>query len=157
MGPSAGGLSALVDGLTGDPGPRAGWLRAACRAHRVLVAGLASALFLGGWLLPGVSPAEQGARPAVQLLGTAWLLAKTWALVLSMAGASIGLPNRRTADRTRMTALWLAPASLAALAGAAAWTWWSPAHATQLLASGALVVAVALAAPALTLRIRHGL
>jgi len=151
------GVDALIDGL-GEPLPRRGvWLDAACRAHRVIIAGLACALFLGGWRLPGVSPAEQDARPTLELAGAAWLLAKTWALVVGLAWARWAAPRRFLADRTRRAAVSLAPLSLAALVGAAAWTWWSPARATQLLVSGFLVALVALCAGALAGRLRRAL
>lgn len=137
--------------------PRLPWLDAACRAHAILVAGLASVLFLGGWLLPGLSPAEQDARPLLELAGVAWLLAKTWGIVVVGAWARWALPARRLADRTRATASWQAPLALAALAATTLWTWWGPARTAQLLVSGSLVAGVALVAVALGVRLRHGL
>jgi NADH-quinone oxidoreductase subunit H len=149
------GLRALLeDGGVGAP-RRGPWLDAACRAHRVVVAGLASALFLGGWLLPGLTPAEQDARPWLELAGAAWLLAKTWGVVLGLGWVRWALPRRAMGERTRATALWLAPLAVAALAATAAWTWWSPARAAQLLVSGTLVAVVALGAAALAHRIRY--
>jgi NADH-quinone oxidoreductase subunit H len=137
--------------------PRGRWLAAACRAHGILVAGLASVLFLGGWLLPGFAPAEQDARPALELAGAAWLLAKTWGIVILGAWARWSLPPWRLAERTRATALWLAPLGVAAVAATAFWTWWGPAPAAQLLVSAALVAGVSLVAVALAVRLRHGL
>jgi NADH-quinone oxidoreductase subunit H len=152
------GIDALIDGGVRDVPPVRGvWLAAACRAHRVIIAGLACTLFLGGWRLPGMSPAEQDSRPALELAGAAWLLAKTWALVLGLSWARWAMPRRFLAERTRHVAVGLAPLSLAALAGAAAWAWWSPARATQLLISGSLVALVALGAAALAGRLRHSL
>jgi NADH-quinone oxidoreductase subunit H len=137
-----------------DRGP---WLQAACRAHRLLVAGLASALFLGGWLLPGLTATEQSTSPVLQLAGAACLVGKTWTVVLLMTWASSVLPEARIAERTRTAALGLVPLSLVALLATAAWSWWSPARAAQLLVSGALVAFVALLAVALVHRVRHGL
>ena len=94
---------------------------------------------------------------ALELAGAAWLLLKTGALVALMAWTRAVLPRRRLAERTQATALWLAPVSLAALVAAAAWTWWSPARAAQLLVSGALVAGVTLVAFALVHRFRHGI
>jgi NADH-quinone oxidoreductase subunit H len=133
------------------------WLEAACRAHRILVAGLASGLFLGGWLLPGLTAAEQAGSPVLQLAGAAWLLAKTWGIVLLMIWGASALPEARVVERSRNAALWLVPVSFAALLAAAAWTWWSPVGAAQLLVSGSLVALVVLLAVALAHRIRHGL
>ena len=137
--------------------PRGPWLEAACRAHRLVVAGLASTLFLGAWVLPGLSPAAQDTRPSLELAGAAWLLVKTWGLVALLAGSRSALPNRRLSERSRRTALALVPLSLGVLVASAAWTWWSPVGPAQLLVSGTLVGAVALVAVALAHRVRHGL
>jgi NADH-quinone oxidoreductase subunit H len=146
-----------ADGLSARRPARGPWLAAACRAHGILVAGLASVLFLGGWLLPGLAPAEQDARPALELAGAAWLLAKTWGVATLLAWARWSLPPWRVAERTRATALWLAPLGVAALAATLLWTWWGPAPAAQLLVSGALVAVVSLVALAAAVRLRHGL
>jgi NADH-quinone oxidoreductase subunit H len=153
----ASATSAHLEDVPGAEAPRGAWLAAAFRAHRIVVAGLASALFLGGWLLPGLSPAEQDARPALELAGAAWLLAKTWALGLAVAWVRWALPRRRMTERTRATALWRVPLAGAALAATAAWTWWSPARAEQLLVSGCLVASAVLGTLALAVRFRHGL
>jgi NADH-quinone oxidoreductase subunit H len=151
--PTVGG----ADVLSARRPARGRWLAAAYRAHGLLVAGLASILFLGGWLLPGFAPAEQDARPALELAGAAWLLAKTWGVAMLAAAARWSLPPWRLAERTRTTALWLAPLGVAALAATALWTWWGPAPAAQLLVSGALVAGVSLVAVALAVRLRHGI
>ena len=152
------GVAAWIEDLAGQPRtPRGAWLEAAGRAHRLVVAGLASALFLGGWVLPGLSPAAQDARPALELAGAAWLLGKTWGLVVLLAWSRTALPHRPLSRRSRRTAFALVPLSLAVLAATAAWTWWSPVGPAQLLVSGTLVAGVALAALALAHRVRHGL
>lgn len=151
----------LAAWIEGDPPAlaerRGAWLGAACRAHRIVIAGLTSALFLGGWLLPGVPAAAQDARPVLQLAGAAWLLAKTWGVVVAVAWLRWAMPPRRMVERTRTTAFRAAPAAVAVLALTAAWTWWSPAPAAQRLVSGALVAAAGLCAAALAHRVRHGL
>jgi NADH-quinone oxidoreductase subunit H len=149
-------VAALVESSP-DRRVRGPWLHAACRAHRILVGGLASGLFLGGWLLPGLTATEQAGSPALQLAGAAWLLAKTWGVVLLMIWSASALPEARVAERSRNAALWLVPVSFAALLSTAAWTWWSPVRAAQLLVSGSLVALVVLLAVALAHRIRHGL
>jgi len=155
----ADGLTARIEDLTvDDTGEARGpWLQAACRAHRLAIAGLASALFLGGWVLPGLSPAVQDARPALELAGAAWLLAKTLGLVALLSWARVALPRRTLTERSRRTALALIPLALAVLGSTAAWTWWAPVGPAQLLVSGTLVAAVALTGVALAHRARHGL
>ena len=93
----------------------------------------------------------------LQLAGALWLVGKTWGVVLLMTWAARALPGARAAERTRHATIWLVPVSLAALLATAAWTWWSPARAAQLLVSGSLVAFVALLALALVHRVRHGL
>jgi NADH-quinone oxidoreductase subunit H len=132
-------------------------LDAACRAHRVVIAGLASALFLGGWRLPGVSPAVQEARPLLELLGAVGLLLKTWGVVLLLILAGRGLARPTLRERSRLAARWLAPLSVAALAASAGWAWWSVPAAVQTLLSAALGAVAALSTVALAHRVHYGL
>ena len=147
------GLAALVEDA-GQPAARVrgAWLEAACRAHRVVVAGLACALFLGGWRLPGVAPAVQDSRPALELAGAALFLAKTWGLVVGLAWVRWLLPDGSLLERTRVTAVRLVPLSLATLVATAAWAWWRPAPAVELLTSGALALLAGLLGAALVAR-----
>jgi NADH-quinone oxidoreductase subunit H len=152
-------LEALVDDASVPP-PRRGaphpWLAAARRAHGFIIAGLASALFLGGWSLPGLSPAQQDGRLLLELAGAGWLLAKTWALVLGLAVLREARPVRRLVEGTRATARRGVPLALVALVATAAWTRWSLEGAAQLLVSGSLVAVAALAAIVIVQRLRHG-
>jgi NADH-quinone oxidoreductase subunit H len=136
---------------------RGPWLGAACRAQRLVVAGLATTLFLGAWVLPGFSPAAQDARPLLELTGALWLLAKTGGLVALLAASRAALPQRRLGDRSRHTALVLLPLSLGVLVASAAWGFWSPVGPAQLLLSGTLVGGVVLGTLAMAHRIRYGL
>lgn len=151
------GLAALVEDGPPDAHDRGRpWLEAACRAHRVLVAGLASALFLGGWLLPGISAAQQNAHVGLELAGAVCLLAKTRLLLVSAASIRRALPGWSTGPGTRATSLWVAPLAVAAFVGTAAWSRWSPGPACQLLMSVSLVAAAALASAAIAHRVLHG-
>jgi len=133
------------------------WVAAACRAHRLVVAVLASTLFLGGWLLPGLSPARQDGHPALELAGAAWLMLKAEAIVAGSACARVALPRPVLAERTRATAvLWL-PLAAASFGATAAWGWWGPARACQTVVSGALVALLVVAGVALAHRVRYGL
>jgi NADH-quinone oxidoreductase subunit H len=151
-------IEALVDdGSLPRHGPRGRWLAAATRAHRFVLAGLATTLFLGGWSLPGLSPAQQDGRLLLEAAGAAWLLAKTWTLVLGLAILRDALPARPLASASRTTTRRELPLAIAALGATAAWTRWSPEGAAQLLVSGSLVAIGALAAVAVAQRLRHGL
>jgi NADH-quinone oxidoreductase subunit H len=161
IGPDEGSAPAPIESLVDDGSvplrsTRRGWLDAARRAHRFILAGLASALFLGGWSLPGLSPAQQEGRLLLEGAGAAWLLAKTWALVVGLALLRQALPARRLPEGSRATTRRELPLAIAALVLTAVWTRVSPEGASQLLVSGALVAAVGLVAVAGVQRLRHG-
>ncbi len=158
FGPPSSGIERLVDDAeTESDNPRNRWISAACRAHWFIVAGLAVTLFLGGWSLPGLTPEQQDARPALELAGAAWLLAKTWAVVLGLAALRLALPRRFLVEATRATTILRVPLSVGSFAMTAAWSWWSPERAVELLVSGSLVAIAGLAAVASVQRVRHGL
>jgi NADH-quinone oxidoreductase subunit H len=151
------GVEAFVDdaSLTPRP-PRGPWLAAACRAHRFIVAGLASTLFLGGWSIPGLSPSQQDGRPLLELAGAVCLFAKAGALVAVLAIVRQALPVRSPAEAVRSTALRSLPLALTALVLTAAWTRWgteAPAHA---MVSVSLVVCAVLAGGGILHRLRYG-
>jgi NADH-quinone oxidoreductase subunit H len=162
---AAGRLSALIEGPHDAPAQAAGiapsasspWADAGVRAHRIVLAGLAASLFLGGWLLPGLSPAQQDAVPALQLAGAAWLLAKAAALVLCLAWARWAFPPAPLGDGSRTTALRGLPLAALAFAATAAWTHWAPSRSAQDLVSGALAALVALGALSVLARALHAL
>jgi NADH-quinone oxidoreductase subunit H len=137
-------LLALAD-LEREPSRvRGAWGASACRAHKALLCGLACALFLGGWRLPGLLPAEQDSRATLELAGAACLLFKTWGLLWALSWVRLALPFLFLQERTRAVAVWLAPLSLASLAASAAYVRWSPARPTQLLVSGCMLTVVVL-------------
>jgi NADH-quinone oxidoreductase subunit H len=135
---------------------RSPWLDAACRAHRFVLAGLVAVLFLGGWSLPGLSPAQQDGRLALEAAGAVWLLAKTAALVLAISAVRWTLPRRRLAESSRATTLVRLPLALVALVLSVAWAWSTPQRAAQILMSGSLVGVTTLVAIAFVQRLRHG-
>lgn len=160
------GLAALVDAASdadaGDQGPRSRrlrrpWLDAAARTHRLVLAGLAVALLLGGWRVPGVAPAVQDARPALELAGAALYLGKTWTVVVGLALVRSLWPRPSLPERSRTVALRLLPVSLATLGATALWSWWRPAPAVEVLAGGVLAVLVVALLAALAARVRHAL
>jgi len=153
-GPSRGVAKTLEGAFVAPPGGP--WLCAVARAHRIIVAGLAGALFLGGWSLPGLSPAQQEALPVLQAVGAACWLAKTAALGVGLSLARCGFGRASQGARSRATVTWVAPLSLVAFGTTAAWMWWSPGPAAQLLVSAALVTLAALWSLAMLQRFKHG-
>jgi NADH-quinone oxidoreductase subunit H len=150
-------IEALVDdGPAPARRPRGRWLAAALRAHRLVIAGLASTLFLGGWSLPGLSPAQQEGRLLLEGLGAVWLVGKTCALTLGLAVLRQALPARRLQEGSRTTTRWELPLAIAALGLTAAWMRWSLPGGAQLLVSASLVSIAVLAAVAIVQRLRHG-
>jgi hypothetical protein len=157
--PAREGIASLVDMPASEAHPARGpWIEAACRGHRTIVAGLASALFLGGWSLPGVGASVVDSKPLLQLAGAVVFLAKTGALLAGCAWARWLLPPLTLSERSRATALKLLPLSLLALGGAAAWAGWARVRlppGAGALWSGALTAALALATAALIFRTLH--
>jgi NADH-quinone oxidoreductase subunit H len=149
------GLASTMEGAMVAP-PRGPWRDALCRAHRLVVAGLACALFLGGWSLPGLSPGQQEASPWLEATGAAWWLLKTGTLAMALSLARVGLGPTPLPTGSRAMVTWVAPLSLVAFGATAAWIWWSPGPAAQLLISGALVTLAALWGIALVQRLKHG-
>ncbi len=149
------GIARSLEGAFVAP-PSGPWVDAVGRAHRIVIAGLAGALFLGGWSLPGLSPAQQDAQQVLETAGAAWWLMKTAGLAVAVSLVRCGLAPTPLAVRTRATVTWVAPLSVVALAATAAWMWWSPTPAAQLLVSGALVTVAAACGVALLQRLKHG-
>jgi NADH-quinone oxidoreductase subunit H len=148
-------LARNIEGALVAP-PGGPWLNAVGRAHHIVVAGLAAALFLGGWSLPGLSPAQQEGLPVLQAIGAASWLFKTAALAVGLSLARCGLEPATRSARSRAAVTWVAPLSLVAFGATSAWMWWSPGPAAQLLISAALVTLVALSALAMLQRFKHG-
>jgi NADH-quinone oxidoreductase subunit H len=152
------GLLPLLEGGTGagvHPAMTTGWLEAACRGHRALLAGLAALLFLGGWSLPGVAAARQDASVVLQVAGAAWLLAKARAVGMLAASARWAVDSRASGWSARAALPRLAAAATAVALGTAAWIVWAPAPAEQLLVSALLVAGAAATGVAFAHRVRH--
>ncbi|MCL2448751.1 MAG: NADH-quinone oxidoreductase subunit H, partial [Polyangiaceae bacterium] len=144
--------------VTGAENARRGsWADGAARVHRLLVAGLAAALFLGGWSLPGVSSAEQVARPDLELAGAFVFLTKVGAIVVAAAWVRRLFPVRPLGEASRASTPWQLALSGAALACMAAWPVGSGIGAVQPHASLVLVVIATVGIAALALRVREAL
>lgn len=91
-------------------------------AHVFVMCGLASALFLGGWQIPGVPAAMQTEHRALQLAGALVFLLKSWGLLFLVLWIRFVLPRLRVDQRTRLSWRVFMPLSLVALGLSAAWS-----------------------------------
>jgi NADH-quinone oxidoreductase subunit H len=90
-------------------------------ANVFVMSGLASALFLGGWQIPGVSAAQEEARFGLQLLGALVFLVKSWALVFVVIWIRWTLPRVRVDQMMSLCWKWFVPLSFGAFVLTAAW------------------------------------
>ena len=90
---------------------------AVVRLHRTLIAGITASLFLGGWLLPGLSPSAQDGSLGLQLVGALWLLAKTGLVLFGLACVRFAATKSTVEQRSSSVARLILPASIATLAG----------------------------------------
>jgi NADH-quinone oxidoreductase subunit H len=90
-------------------------------ANVFVMCGIASALFLGGWQLPGVSPAQQEAYFPLQLLGAFVFLLKSWVLVFVVIWIRWTLPRVRIDQMMSLCWKWFVPLSFAAMLLTAGW------------------------------------
>jgi NADH-quinone oxidoreductase subunit H len=110
-------------------------------ANVFVMSGIAAALFLGGWQVPGLSEGAQEAHVGLQALGAAVFLVKSWALIFTVLWIRWALPRLPVDQRMVLCWKWLVPMAFAAFALSAGWVVWSPARATQ-VAMGAVMFAV---------------
>ncbi|MEZ4294444.1 MAG: NADH-quinone oxidoreductase subunit NuoH [Polyangiaceae bacterium] len=90
-------------------------------ANVFVMAGIASALFLGGWQIPGVSPAQQEASFALQLVGVGIFLAKSWLLIFVVIWVKWTLPRVRIDQMMNLCWKWFVPLSFGAFLLTALW------------------------------------
>jgi NADH-quinone oxidoreductase subunit H len=90
-------------------------------ANVFVMAGIASALFLGGWQIPGVSPAQQEASFPLQLLGVVIFLAKSWLLIFVVIWVKWTLPRVRIDQMMNLCWKWFVPLSFGAFLLTALW------------------------------------
>jgi NADH-quinone oxidoreductase subunit H len=90
-------------------------------ANVFVFCGIASALFLGGWQIPGVSPADQEASFALQLTGTFLFLLKSWILIFIVIWVRWTLPRVRIDQLMNLCWKWFVPLSFAAFLLTALW------------------------------------
>jgi NADH-quinone oxidoreductase subunit H len=145
----------LAEAEAGGGAPPIGWLGF---SKIVTTSAIVVIVFLGGWRVPGLSPAQSESRLALSALGGALFLAKLWSVVALLVLARRLLP---TISRGRMTALTLkvlVPLSLLAIGAILAESeWLGPrgASAIDAIVSGALVAAAVMAVIQTAHRVRY--
>ncbi|MBW2452872.1 MAG: NADH-quinone oxidoreductase subunit H [Deltaproteobacteria bacterium] len=83
-------------------------------ANIFVFCGIAAALFLGGWQVPGITPAAQEASIGLQLLGTLLFLLKAWVLIFVVIWVKWTLPRIRIDQLMSLCWKWFVPMSFAA-------------------------------------------
>lgn len=143
---------------TFPPRPRPpGWVGAIGRGHRLVIAGLVGALFLGGWSLPGLTPAQQDSRPVLEVAGALVYLGKLIVVAAAIGACRWMTPAGNYRDETRRTAVALVPVSVACFLFAALYNGWGPPAALQLLASASLIVVALFVVIGFARRLHFGL
>jgi hypothetical protein len=155
--PGARLVGLAYDARSDSRAPAGPWLRAACRARCVVLAGLVVTLFLGGWALPGIGDPAQAARPPLLIAATLWFCFKVGACVVLIAMTRWALPPLRLSDASYATLCWSVPLMAFALSATALWLWLQPSAAVQCLVSRSLAVWAALFALAVSHRLHYGL
>ncbi len=83
-------------------------------ANVFVFCGIAAALFLGGWQLPGVTPGQQEASTLLQVLGVLMFLLKCWILIFVVIWVRWTLPRIRIDQLMNLCWKWLVPLAFAA-------------------------------------------
>lgn len=85
-------------------------------AHVFIVCGIVSALFLGGWQLPGVHLETSRETMALRVVSAFFFLLKSWALVFFVVWLRQALPRLGSGERARVSLRWIVPTALVCLA-----------------------------------------
>lgn len=89
--------------------------------HVFVVSALATALFLGGWSLPGVSRLEQVLSPYLLAVGAGSFLVKSWLLSAALLWTRWVLPRARVDQLMGFCWKWLIPGAVLGLAASFGW------------------------------------
>lgn len=90
-------------------------------ANVFVFCGIASALFLGGWQIPGVAPSEQETSLGLQIFGAFLFLLKSWVLIFIVIWIRWTLPRVRIDQLMNLCWKWFVPLSFAAFLLSALW------------------------------------
>ncbi|HRI67593.1 MAG TPA: NADH-quinone oxidoreductase subunit H [Polyangium sp.] len=85
-------------------------------AHVFIVCGIVSALFLGGWQLPGVHFETAQETMSLRVVSAVAFLLKSWALVFFVIWLRYVLPRLGSRERARVSLRWIVPTALVCLA-----------------------------------------
>jgi len=100
-------------------------------ANVFVMCGIASALFLGGWQIPGLTPAQQEASFLLQCMGAVIFQLKSWFLIFVVIWIRWTLPRVRIDQMMNLCWKWFVPTSFAAFILTAVWVVWSPLRQVQ--------------------------
>jgi NADH-quinone oxidoreductase subunit H len=100
-------------------------------ANVFVMSGIATALFLGGWQIPGIRPIDQEASVALQAIGAILFLTKAWILIFVIIWIRWTLPRVRIDQMMNMCWKWFVPFSFLAFVLTAGWVLWSPGETVQ--------------------------
>ena len=135
-------------------GPRSAFSRAE-RANRFVTCGLAAAVFLGGWQLPGAISGQADGRLFASFLGVCLFVGKAWVLVAAVRVARQALPIVPTERVAALAWRALIPLSVVLLLLTALWRAWGPGPGVETVMASVTLVVVAAAAVHVSMRIRH--
>jgi NADH-quinone oxidoreductase subunit H len=102
-----------------------------------VMSGIAAALFLGGWQVPGIEASQQAGSFWLQALGAFVFLAKSWVLIFVVIWIRWTLPRIRIDQLMNLCWKWLVPASFVGFVLTALWIIWNPQGVVLLAISGA--------------------
>jgi NADH-quinone oxidoreductase subunit H len=90
-------------------------------ANVFVFCGIATALFLGGWQIPGVAPSDQEASLGLQIFGTFLFLLKAWILIFIVVWIRWTLPRVRIDQLMNLCWKWFVPMAFGAFVLSALW------------------------------------
>ena len=90
-------------------------------ANVFVMSAIASALFLGGWQIPGIAPSAQEASLWLQLCGAVVFLTKSWILIFVVVWVKWTLPRIRVDQLMAVCWKWLVPLAFGGFALTGLW------------------------------------
>ncbi|MFO0616915.1 MAG: NADH-quinone oxidoreductase subunit H [Polyangiaceae bacterium] len=110
-------------------------------ANVFVMCAIAAALFLGGWYVPGFSPAQHESSAMLGWAGTGLYLVKSWILVAVVMTKRVSLPRLRADLVLRFALRFGLPASIVGLGLTAIQTFYPPMPTVALMMNGVTLAA----------------